>query len=96
MNGEVIRVEVRHSTLGVRIVRELTSVNIYVTPTITGNVNGLCGNETNGMLTVADNGMVVNDLMDQAQLDRLANSWQRQPSDQILREDRKECGRFLL
>ncbi len=96
MSGTITRVEIEHSTLGVRIVRSLTSADIYVTPSITGSVDGLCGNETSARLTVAGTDMVVDDLMDQAQLDRFANSWQREPSDQILREDRRECGKLDL
>ncbi len=42
---------------------------------------------------MAESDMVVSDLMDQQQLDRFANSWQREPSEQILREDRQECGK---
>lgn len=89
--------EISQTLLGVRIVRDIDSVDIFVRPSVTGSLNGLCGNETTGVLTVADNGMRVTDLMDQAQLDKFANSWQRQPNDPILREeDRKECGTLLV
>ena len=86
------RVELIATTLGIRIVRDLTSVTIYARPEVTGRLNGLCGNETSGLLTVAGSGMAVSDLMDQTQLATFANSWQREPQDQILREDRAECG----
>ena len=91
----ITRVEISHRTLGVRIVRDADAINIFVIPQITGRLQGLCGNETSGVLMFANTGMTVSSLMDQAQLDRFANSWQREPNKQILRDDRKECGEFV-
>lgn len=96
-SGLVTRVEISITSLGVRIVRDMNSVDVFVVPSVTGNLNGLCGNETTGILTYADSNARVTDLLDQSQLDKFANSWQRQPNDPILREeDRKECGMLQI
>lgn len=54
---------------------------------------GLCGT-MNGSLVSSD-GMKVTDFMDKMQIDLFASSWLVEPSEQILRDDRRECGKFF-
>ena len=53
---------------------------------------GLCGNK-DGILN-SSSGQRVTDIMDPIQLETFASSWKVEPSEQILREDRRECGKF--
>ena len=98
--GVIVTIEVTNSTVtkvtvalrsgDVSIERTSTSVAIYVRPDI--ELCGLCGN-TNGTLVSFD-GNRLTDLMNQTKVNAFANSWQRQPYQQVLREDRRECGKY--
>ena len=90
-SGTLINVTISVRALGIRIVRDSNKISIFAKPEITGELCGLCGNVKNGILISSD-GMIVNDLANQYQIDRFADSWQREPRYQILREDRKDCG----
>ena len=53
---------------------------------------GLCGNK-DGLLN-SSSGQRVTDIMDPIQIETFASSWKVEPSEQILREDRRKCGKF--
>ena len=93
-SGTLIRVTISVPALGIRIERDDDRIAIFVNPGITGELCGLCGNAS-GILVSSD-GMIVNDLADQYQIDRFADSWQREPRYQILREDRRDCGMLCI
>ena len=54
---------------------------------------GLCGNK-DGILN-SSSGQRVTDIMDLIQIETFASSWKVEPSEQVLREDRRECGKFV-
>ena len=93
-SGTLIRVTISVPALGIRIERDNDRIGLFVNPEITGELCGLCGNAS-GILVSSD-GMIVNDLADQYQIDRFADSWQREPRYQILREDRRDCGMLCI
>ena len=92
LSGSLINVTISVRALGIRIVRYSNRISIFAKPEITGELCGLCGNVKNGILISSDEMIVVNDLANQYQIDRFADSWQREPRYQILREDRIDCG----
>ena len=89
-NNAITKVAVSLQSGDVTIERTSTSVAIYVRPDI--ELCGLCGN-TNGTLVSSD-GNYLTDLINQTKVNAFANSWQRQPYQQVLREDRRECGKY--
>ena len=72
------------------VMRTAESIDIRVRSGVTC---GLCGRR-NGTL-VSAGGDVLDDVMNQTKVNNFASSWQRAPSDQILRDDRRECGKSL-
>lgn len=89
-NSTVTKVTMALRSGDVSVERTSTSVSIYVRPD--NELCSLCGN-TNGTLVSSD-GNRLTDLMNQTKVNAFANSWQRQPYQQVLREDRRECGKY--
>ena len=89
-NSTVTKVTMALRSGDVSVERRSTSVSIYVRQD--NELCGLCGN-TNGTLVSSD-GNRLTDLMNQTKVNAFANSWQRQPYQQVLREDRRECGKY--
>lgn len=87
--GTVNEVVLAFNTDTAVITRTANYVNITIK---SGNICGLCG-DLDGTLT-SSNGQVLNDIMNQTRVNVFASSWQRPPYDQILRDDRRECGKY--
>ena len=89
VGGTVNEVVLAFNTDAAVITRTPNYVNITIK---SGNICGLCG-DLDGTLT-SSNGQVLNDIMNQTRVNVFASSWQRPPYDQILRDDRRECGKY--
>ena len=83
--------------LGVVIIHSFASSNHFIEVTVSPDSNlngktcGLCGSNLNGELLFRNQSTVFN-IMDMAQATAFANSWLVEPSNQILRDLRSECG----
>ena len=88
-NGNVTKVTVRLNSGEVRVERTHSEVQIIVQAGL--DVCGLCG-IANGTL-VSSSGVILNDVINQTKVDAFADSWIQEPSKQVLRDDRRECGK---
>ena len=87
-NGSVIKVTLGLSSGDVIVERTLSYVKILVKPG--QELCGLCGG-VDGTLVSSD-GVILNDVVNQSKVDAFVNSWKQEPSKQVLRSDRRECG----
>ncbi|XP_019849170.1 PREDICTED: uncharacterized protein LOC100641243 [Amphimedon queenslandica] len=87
MSGnEIVKVTLSYNNNEAVIVRDRSMIMISIR---SGEICGLCG-DLNGNLYSSD-GMRLDDVMNQTKVNSFASSWQRAPSQQILRDDRREC-----
>ena len=86
----VVKVTLSYNNGEAVIIRDSDMIMISIR---TGNICGLCG-DLNGNL-YSSNGMRLDDVMNQTKVNSFASSWQRAPSEQILRDDRRECGKYM-
>ena len=78
------------SNFVVSIVRTVDKI-VIMSVVGSGELCGLCGSK-DGCL-VWSTGKKVTDIMDRMQIEGFAASWRVEPSEQILHEDRRECGK---
>lgn len=79
------------SDAGIMITRTSNDISIMLDSNTITQSCGLCGN-TSGALVFND-GRVAN-IMNRAMVEAFANSWLVRPSEQTLRDDRMECGKY--
>lgn len=89
VNGSITKVTLTYTSQGVRIERTRSDIRIFARA---GEICGLCGS-LDGVLTSSD-GMRLTDVMNQTRVNAFATSWQTAANEQILREDRVECGKW--
>ena len=75
----------------VSVTRTVDSI-VISTATGGGDLCGLCGSSTGSL--IGSDGVRVTDVMDRMQVDTFSSSWLVEPSQQILRDDRRECGKL--
>ena len=86
----VVKVTLSYNNGEAVIMRDRSMIMISIR---SGDICGLCG-DLSGNLYSSD-GMRLDDVMNQTKVNSFASSWQRAPNQQILRDDRRECGKYL-
>lgn len=89
-NGSVTKVTLVYNSGEVTIERTRSDIRIFAQ---SGQLCGLCGNR-DGML-ISSNGMELSDLMNQTRVKDFTDSWRQPANQQVLRDDRRDCGKLL-
>ena len=82
------------AAVGITITRTSSEIAIELSnSTIISQSCGLCGNKSGAL--VSSNGDVAN-IMNRTEVDAFANSHLVRPSEQVLRDDRRDCGELYI